>query len=189
MLSVPLGLTRGGFALPAAAKPPFRFWSFFFSLQGRVSRLAIWAFVIPYDVTFFLASRYIHELQSNSIHHLTSVEGFYPQPWVIGYLVLGIVEFLMFWPIFAVIFKRLHDIRLSGLISLITLAPFVLAFARGFARTGLHVYIKPEPMIFFGLGMAVWIAHAILAVIPGTSGANRYGNDPCQAPEQAQDVF
>lgn len=154
------------------AKPPFRFWSFFFSPQGRVSRLTMWVFVVPASLAYLTLSRLLWAL---SVQHLSDVSVYSAQAG------LGFAGLLMFWPLFAAVFKRLHDIQLTGFLALIMLLPqSARAASIALGHLGPVLSVLPECM--------VWLGFIGLSIVKGTRGPNRYGPDPLGR-DSVSDVF
>jgi len=190
--------------LPDKAKPAFRFWSFFFSLKGRVSRVPIWAFVLPVKAVLQLASFallfYEHEVRRSFLRTAPSsgsapaIFNHYQDLRIVG-LVFGLIAWLMFWPIFALLFKRLHDAGWLGLFALPVPLSFVYIIAMAIFRI-LHHNTMPDPnlalytsWILGAIKVYGWTLAIILAVLPGMHGTNRFGPAPGQPPATAEDVF
>ena len=178
-----------GFALPDI-KPPFRFWNFFFSLNGRVSRLAMWTFILPWRLLAFAA---LLGLQAWSHAVPMTLKADHTPNYPAWYLLqagIGLFSLFMAWPTFAVRFKRLHDVRLTGLPALVTILPITVQMV--FSSGLIFMATKVLPHGAHSLGIIataiVWLLDLALAVVPGTRGPNRYGPDPL-ASSGAQDVF
>lgn len=171
-----------------SSTPPFRFWHFFFSLNGRVSRHAIWWFVLPVEIVL-RGGREIFRLVARQ-HAM--VDGF--QTLYVGMTLFGLVRLIMAWPIFAVLFKRLHDRTLTGLIALPYLLDFAVAIGIAFTYFSFrnHESLQTASLIlryspFVGLAFTTLLV-LILAILPGRRGPNRYGADPRRAQGEA-DLF
>ncbi len=187
--------------MPAAAKPPFRFWRFFFSLRGRVSRLAIWAFVLPGKVVAWAAeylvrrdyyvpamNAYIATVKSDVADTHRAEQAFTHTAIIMTSVEL--LSFLLIWPFFALIVKRLHDIGWRGLFALPILLPALYAVVAGALQAVNHLHRVNLPVgpAFTVDYYYVWALVLLLAILPGKTAANRYGPDPRSA-AQASDVF
>lgn len=166
-------------------KPPFRFWTFFFSPHGRVSRKAIWLFVGPIHTTFFAVSWIIPAMLRTDIAN----GNLQNSPWILANAFLGLFILVLAWPMFAVIAKRLHDLGWIAAFGTAQLVGLALGMAYGAAT----VVTGPQTMspVFSITTMVLAYYHlaliALLAILPGTKGANRFGPPPGSlAPEAAQ---
>ncbi len=166
----------------SSSVPPFRFWSFFFSLKGRVSRRAVWCFVLPLEALLLgmtYSLRYLFRPKG-------SIDMFTSSPWFIAQMVVGLVAWITLWPVFAIIFKRLHDRGWSGLIALPYFAPMLMSLTvtfmrigRGFDNPG-YVDVKFTHYLTLGVNAYIGLLVLALAILPGSKGANRFGPHPRQ---------
>lgn len=169
--------------MPADTKPPFRFWSFFFSPQGRVSRKAIWYFVLPVQGTVLAAQYGISFVKKN----LLTRDELLHSGWTYANLWVGLVMLIMVWPIFATLAKRLHDLAVTGAPALLHFLPFVMAIAYGLAAANYALQHDFEAtmrlseimgIVRLGIDLCVVALILFLAIRRGQSGANRFGADP-----------
>ena len=173
----------------------FRFWWFFFSLKGRVTRVPVWYFVLPLHViflTFDIVSRIVPQNSDKIL---------FENPWFIAGLALAGFYVLLCWPIFAIVVKRLHDIGLSGMAALPCLYPLLIILALGLSESMYHSGIDIfEYIPFFRTDdyaqyvlSAYYIYASILilasALIPGNKASNRYGNSVLQTVPATNEVF
>ena len=174
--------------MPDKAKPPFRFWSFFFSLNGRVSQRA---FVLAATLPHFLLFVEDHlRVYLNRMHHLPIM------PW---FMAQSLVNLALLWPFFAVTFKRFHDANLSGWPAMAYFLPFVAALAVGFSIAVFYrqhlqdAPLKPNlfhsPAYQWSVFAIIWMLALIPIFIPGTRGRNRFGPPPDQPLTIVEDVF
>ncbi len=184
-------------------KPPFRFWNFFFSLNGRVSRLGVWAFILPEKALAwfvpYLIARFIYHpaavAYKAAVHSddFDKVQAMFPsfETASIIWSLQGVIFLFLLWPAFALTFKRLHDVGWRGLFALPILSPYiyngiVLTFqiAGHLHRVNLHA-----SLIFNALYYYTWALSILLAILPGNTETNRFGRLPTQPPKPIQDVF
>ena len=173
----------------------FRFWWFFFSLKGRVTRVPIVFFVLPFHVVF-LAFDIVSRIVPRNTDKIL-----FENPWFIAGVMLFAINILLNWPIFALLVKRLHDFGLTGIIALPCLYPIFITIAAG--TWGLlhesHT-IRPEFDPGFRIGdyaqyilSTYYIYTSILilasALIVGNRGNNRYGVDLKPSLPTAGNVF
>ncbi len=163
--------------------PPFRFWRFFFSLKGRVSRRAIWWFVLPVEAAT--------DIIMYGWRHLRPVaQGTSIDDAIVYASVIGLIKLMFLWPVFAVLVKRLHDCNVTGLIALPRFLPFVAIIGTAIGV----LYIRGIDMLYVGsyinLGATIYLGLLILvlAFLPGSKGANRFGPHPRQS-LTTSDVF
>lgn len=163
-----------------AIKPPFHYWRFFFSPHGRVSRKAIWYFALPEKVALHILGW--------SLTYIVQQQIDYPQssPWMIGITIVGLVDLILMWPVFAVVAKRLHDVGLTALfafppfLSLAWLLFPMVSIATGFqTAAGYFEYIN---MVMQWISIYYLLLIAVLAVVPGQKTTNRFG-PPVTGPE------
>lgn len=168
--------------MPGTIKQPFLFGHFFFSLNGRVTRVPFSVFILPSKIFFWGAPVVIraYPLDKSLLLPLVAV--------------ISILHISILWPIFAVTFKRLHDIGLSGLLGLLAFIPPVMnMIVSGLtARATLNGLSNPTP-IWIGtminmLFYIIWACTLALAFWPSCKGSNTYGPDPSQ-PEDTSEVF
>ena len=182
---------QGGFSMPES-QAKFRFWWFFFSLKGRVTR-------VPFAV-FLLSTRLALEAGSFIITQAVSNDNI---PLKSGlYLFLGLIGIVLLWPQFSVLTKRLHDISLPFWPALLYFVPKAsqLAFLYFWqAQSRINALATPTSaevqfniwasMLIPALNVGVWIGLLVLAFIPGTQGRNRYGPHPHRPDQSASEVF
>lgn len=150
-------------------KAPFRFWRFFFSLQGRVSR---WPFL-----AFSLTTRLVILAGYQSLRFIPGID---PVRMVFYTLPLGLLTLVVLWPNFALLFKRFHDANLTGLWALLYFAPFFYAIYEGslLVQGVQHGHaIAPRPK-YASWGLAAFNYGLMLAafLLPHSKSANRYGH-------------
>ncbi len=183
MLASPLGSTRGGFSLSSETTPPFRFWRFFFSPQGRVSRKAVWYFLLPVH-SALLAAQYGIGLTMRYL--LTPNEILY-SGWLYANLWVGLAMVILLWPSFAIMVKRLHDCGMAGMFAIPILIPLILAITIGiisahFASQGnTDAALRWENAIGYArsiIELYVLILIIFLALQRSSPGPNRFGDDP-----------
>lgn len=165
-------------------KQPFHFWRFFFSLKGRTSRLPFAAFILPCKI-FFLGMPILIRLNANT-------NGASAVPMQVA--VIGAIHLAVLWPMFAVIFKRLHDIGFTGLLGLIGLAPMCLAATISFLQiragmAGQDLHLPWAGILTNTLLCAMWACALALALWPGNKGSNKYGSSSRYPDMDKSDVF
>ena len=165
-------------------KAPFRFWRFFFSLQGRVSRWPFLAFDLGTRLGLFASYQAVSHITNLSL--VTRIA--YTLP-------LTLVSLIVLWPNFALMFKRFHDAGFTGLWSLVYFTPSVyasysviaplLALRRHEAITA-HAFLPDARwlIIAFNYGLI-----AIAFLLPSRKTTNRYGPRPGNLPDPSTDVF
>ena len=121
-------------------------------------------------------------------------QSFMHSPWFTGLLILSTVSVVLQWPIFFVLFKRLHDRGVSGLIALPyflmimgSLLPIMIIRATSGNASRFTLVTLPHYLTYAGLAFTLLLA-IILAILPGTIGRNPYGPDP-RFSNSATDVF
>ncbi len=176
-----------------AAKPPFKFWSFLFSLRGRVSRRAYALFELPATALLLLVGQVaipaIMMAMANRAHTDLALIN----------LLMGlstVLNFALMWPRFAVLVKRMHDAGLPWFCAATLLLPLALAPLAYFdgmqvVRSG---YYHPTALTY-ALGVAniglFWLNLALIigfSFIPTRSAGHRYGPDPRRT-QTASDIF
>ncbi len=177
-------------------KAPFRFWSFFFSLKGRVSRWPIIAIVIPSHLAFYGLS-YVRSAALNAYmrSHPNDFESVATYLAIYAF-VIATISLILLWPMFALPFKRLHDANMSGQPILIYWIPFiagaggsillVIAGAKGHGPFPAYMH---NAYFVWGARIISWAVAIVPALLPGTKGPNRYGPPQGQLPNLAEDVF
>ncbi len=109
--------------------------------------------------------------------------------WIAATQVHNLVVLLTLWPIFAVLFKRMHDLGKAGWIALVYFLPVAEGvYAVYQITTGDMSFDGLESIMANGLHVAVWCFIVGLGILLGVKGPNRYGPDP-RHPEAAPDVF
>lgn len=155
-------------------KPPFRFWSFFFSPQGRVSRRAIWFFVVPQKpVSLFLGGMLFYLLGTDTPPAITE------SSWRIAATTTGILYLLLTWSAFAVVSKRLHDVGLPAMLAAPPLISAAWYFATPIIRaTGFYAVTDHYELISAAVNW-INIYHVLLigvfSFVPGQTADNRFG--------------
>jgi len=141
----------------AAAHGRTRFWVRFYLVPiGRTGRLFYWVFGF---IPLMLVGL--------GVGYLT---GRTPDAW--QYLLIA--SLLLLWPQVVILARRLHDLNISGL-WVILLWAIPLVFSR------LDTPLPPRT----GTTL-VWLAAIVIGCIPGTRGANKYGDDPSGKRPSAQ---
>lgn len=154
------------------AKPSFRFWNFFLSPNGRVSRKPIWYFVAPIQATFYAISWIV----AQNVQAAIDGGDFRNSPWLFGDLVLALFTLTMLWPMFALVGKRLHDVGWTAGLGVAPFVVLVLAIVQsvstlnGLGNIPTALYMLIPLLTYYNLALI-----ALLAVLPGTKGANRFG--------------
>ncbi|ESQ76350.1 DUF805 domain-containing protein [Asticcacaulis sp. AC402] len=173
-----------------AAKAPFKFWSFFFSTRGRVSRVQFSLFEIP-ALLMLLAVPWI------VVPLLQQQRGVTDSSWMIVSAAAGLVTLLMMWPRFSVAVKRLHDLGWAWWPALPILLPLLNSLAAGVANY-LDVssdfqteYGRWAGFYWIGNGLGFYTIGLIvaLALLPGSKEENRYGPPNPRNRQTRQDVF
>ncbi|MFT4075344.1 MAG: DUF805 domain-containing protein [Asticcacaulis sp.] len=161
----------------------FHFWAFFFSLKGRVTRLPFALTVLPFKL-FFACVPHVMRAYSLPVSSVTMVLG-----------IITICHLIVLWPLFAVTFKRLHDVGLSGFLALLASVPGILNFIASFIQSRALLDHAYNPTLHWTL-MATTIAFytisactLALALWPGNKGPNQYGPSPRQPDMDKSDVF
>jgi uncharacterized membrane protein YhaH (DUF805 family) len=130
---------------------------YFLSLHGRVSRREFLLGYLGLVIVNALLIRIFYGIAVPRVrYYYGRYDGDHTGSWVV-LLVLVVV----LWPLAAVFVKRLHDLNVSGWWMLATLA---------------------IPPVSSATNISLWIivllVVATLSLLPGTSGNNRFGNDP-----------
>jgi uncharacterized membrane protein YhaH (DUF805 family) len=137
---------------------------FFLSLNGRVSRQEFWLGYVGIIVVALILVR--------SLPHASSAIYFLPgdtpddEAWRSELFSFGWPEYIslaLTWPVIAIYAKRLHDLNLSAWWLLSLPAVTFVAGLSEFNR--LHV-------------VAYFLLLLVLGFLPGSSGPNRFGEDP-----------
>ena len=139
---------------------------FFLSLHGRVSRQEFWLGYLGIVVVALILVR--------SLPHSSGAIYFVPgdtpdnAAWRSEMLSFGWPEYIslaLTWPIIAIYAKRLHDLNLSAWwLLLLPAATFV---------AGLSEFDRLHAVAYFVLLL-------VLGFLPGSSGPNRFGEDPLE---------
>lgn len=163
-------------------KAPFRFWSFFFSLKGRVSLWPFLALIIPVRLVTFVSGEILRHSTRN-VHAIAPLLS-----------AIGLFELLTLWPTFAVLFKRFHNANTTGLWALVPFAPFAYGIYRGIeiSIAVRHGAYKPAPPWHYEQWIVlaiVWVPIIVATFLPASKGTNRFGPPPGQLPNLAEDVF
>jgi len=169
--------------MPGTIKQPFHFGHFFFSLNGRVTRVPFSVFILPSKIFFWGAPIIIraHSLDKSLLLPLIAV--------------ISMVHLSILWSLFAVTFKRLHDIGLSGLLGLLVFIPPLMNMGVSglTVRATLNGFSEPTP-VWIGtviniLFYIIWACTVVLALWPSRKGINKYGPDPSRPPTDASEIF
>jgi len=144
---------------------------FFLSLHGRVSRQEFWLGYVGIVVVALILAR--------SLPHASDAIYFLPgdtldnEAWRSELFSFGWLEYIslaLTWPIIAIYAKRLHDLNLSAWWLLLLPAVTFVAGLSEFNR--LHV-------------AAYFLLLLALGFLPGSSGPNRFGEDPLERSRDA----
>ncbi len=163
-------------------KAPFRFWRFFFSLQGRVSRWPFLAFSLATRLTILAGYQ-----------GLRFVPGLNPVSMIAYTLPLSVLTLIVLWPNFALLFKRFHDSNLTGLWALLYFTPLFYALYESTVHlqqlTQHHAWAPMPNYVNWGLVAFNYALVLVVFLFPGSKTANRYGPPPGRLDDLAQDVF
>ncbi len=170
-------------------KRPFRFWSFFFSTKGRVSRVP-YALVVPLTYGVIVV---VEIFVPRMLFHLGNMQTLGLFTNTLDFCIL-----VLLWPQFVIGSRRLKDVNLPLWPAILIFTPLLVFIA----SILLDIYNTSAPalepsslvtdysiQIINGLKVFILIAMCVLALIPGTKGANRYGPDPLNPDQAASDVF
>jgi uncharacterized membrane protein YhaH (DUF805 family) len=145
---------------------------FFLSVYGRVSRQEFWLGYVGIIVVALILTRAL-PYQSGALYFISG-DAPRDEAWRSALLWVGwpeIISLALTWPVIAIFAKRLHDLNLSAwwllLLPLVTFAAGLNVFNR------LHV-------------MAYCLLLLVLGFLPGTTGPNRFGEDPRAGPQGAK---
>jgi len=137
------------------------------TFSGRARRSEYWWFSLFTFILYILFSLIGREMN-------TSIS-FLEIAWIVAFFV----------PSYAVAFRRLHDINLSGWWILLPLASGVPLW---FGSDILNASPGSMPgFAFLGLGVVFIVLPIVWLAWPGTKGANRFGPDPLR-PDLAEGV-
>lgn len=131
---------------------------FLLSPNGRVSRQEFWLGYIGLIATLGFLVRALPNLAlynpAGRVWYRDELEHALRWPATAAVLVVG-------WPLIAVFAKRLHDLNVAGwwMIAMLAVPP-------------ISKMLGANPLILFLLAIV------LLELIPGTTGSNRFGNDP-----------
>ncbi|WP_181404535.1 DUF805 domain-containing protein [Asticcacaulis tiandongensis] len=146
---------------------------FLFSLKGRVSRVPFIVFAIVYYLTIFIATYWADTYMDASSFPLS-------RAW--AFMVPGFIGAMFIWPMFATCVKRLHDIDRQSFWAWIILIKPVLAAIITYFAADIHFNRDAQPAELDRLvnwpnliSYYVLLLQLVLALWPGTKGANRYG--------------
>ncbi len=168
-----------------ATRPRFKFWSFFFSLRGRVSRGAYSWFEIP-ALAFLLLIGQV-AVPAIMMAMATSAN---TDPGLISLVtsLAAVANFFLLWPRFAILVKRLHDVNLpwywaTPLLLPIATSPLAYIDAirvaqNGFQPTAVTYALGGMNIALFWINLAFVVAFCF---IPPRQPDNRFGSDPRQA--------
>ena len=107
------------------------------------------------------------------------------------------LPFLFMWTKCALTARRLHDVNLTGWLTLpgtaIIVIPLIIRFVLpplDIAYNGMDPFLEnPPQMIFAAMGIIAILGDLILCFVPGTKGANRFGPPPGRPATPADAVF
>jgi uncharacterized membrane protein YhaH (DUF805 family) len=132
-----------------------------FDISGRSRRTEV--------VYYWIASILANVVLEFSVISLLGFKG-----QIIGAQLLRVILSI---PAFALFVRRVHDQNRSG----VWIIPFI-AFVGLSITDGLRLLWGGTNPPFSGslaaIGLVLWMACMILTFLPGTAGANRYGDDP-----------
>ncbi|MBW8879858.1 MAG: DUF805 domain-containing protein [Asticcacaulis sp.] len=168
-----------------AAKAPFRFWSFFFSLNGRVSRAAFAWFNLPSVILFTIVPIGAGFFQ---MRHSKAALGAY-----VFVAVNGVVRLLLLWPSFATLVKRGHDSGfpwpyglLAWLAPVLSMLLLYWASSPSLSPPAHNLLMLLRDMANFGV---YWLVVLFGCLLPARSTGDRYGPDPRRSAAAAPDLF
>lgn len=182
---------RQGDEMTNTARALFKFWRFFFSTQGRVSR-------VPYTLSVVLP-RLVLVAAALATNAIVTPKDFQMSTMV--RLADGGCFLLLLWPHFAITSKRLHDFGFSLWPALVLFMPFLTGIMLGVALANhmLNIFstagspqsisLRYAHLILTGLTHITTVASLILALVPGTKGINRYGPNPLHPDGAVTNVF
>jgi uncharacterized membrane protein YhaH (DUF805 family) len=129
---------------------------YFLSLRGRVSRQEFRLGYFGLVIVNALLIRTFYGIAMPRVRYYSGHDADHTGGWVILMVLI-----IILWPLTAVFVKRLHDLNVSGwwMLAAFAIAPVSSA-------TNISVWI------------IMLLVVAILSLLPGTSGHNRFGNDP-----------
>jgi uncharacterized membrane protein YhaH (DUF805 family) len=145
---------------------------FFLSLHGRVSRQEFWLGYVGIVVVALILARAL-PYQSGALYFISddvprdgaSQSASFWLGWP------ELISLVLTWPVIAIYAKRLHDLNLSAWWLLLLPA---VTFAVGLS-------------VFNRLDVAGYcLLLLVLGFLPGTSGPNRFGEDPRARPQGAK---
>ena len=140
-------------------KPDFT-W-FFLSFKGRIARQEFWLGYVGFLVAIFRLKRPLDEFFLSLFRPKSG-------PWFLRELEWALVvsKFVLFaltsWPLAAICVKRLHDLNLSAWWLLILPMIVVASEAMGLGR----------------FNIPLWVSLAVLGLVPGSRGGNRFDIEP-----------
>jgi uncharacterized membrane protein YhaH (DUF805 family) len=129
---------------------------YFLSFRGRISRQEFLLGYLGLVIVNAVLIRTWTNLTIPQVRYYSGRDTDHSHEWTILLTLL-----INFWPLAAVFVKRLHDLNVSGWWMLAT-----LIIAPVSSATNVSIWI------------IVLLVVAILSLLTGTSGANRFGNDP-----------
>ena len=140
----------------------------FMSMEGRINRAKWWAGIVILGVVFIFFGVFIEVIFGT---------GFF------GGLLATLLTLALFFPTYAVCFKRFQDRDKPGNTALYGLVPFLIAFlfsAWGLTGTSTENNALGWLCALAVLGVLLWFLIE-LGILKGTPGANQYGGDPLAA--------
>ncbi len=141
----------------------------FFSTAGRIHRQDFWtgalSVVLVLVIAFVAVSRTVGATST-------------------GQLVLFIVEFVLAYPLYAVMAKRFQDRGRPGLYAIAAVGiPIAVSFVSllGFAGAEADASLLGQILGYLDLVVFFWVL-IDLGISPGTPGRNQFGSDPLGTP-------
>lgn len=173
-----------------AVKAPFKLGQFLLSLSGRVSRRAFILFEIPIAACLLIgpaaARHLVRAAQTagvSTMPHISTVMD-----------AIGFIAFILLWPRFAVVVKRLHDIGLPWFSGLLLFLPVLAsqfdthvlqADIRTSETSGFMVNFDWVMLTLNGLAYLLILG---LCFVPARAAGDRYAPRPHRA-GTAPDIF
>jgi uncharacterized membrane protein YhaH (DUF805 family) len=140
----------------------------FTSMEGRINRAKWWAGVAILGIVFIVFGVFIEVIFGTGLF---------------GGLLATLLTVALFFPTYAVCFKRFQDRDKPGKTALYGLVPFLIAFlfsAWGLTGTSTENNALGWLCALAVLGVLLWFVIE-LGILKGTPGANQYGGDPLAA--------
>ncbi len=159
---------------------------FYFSPFGRVSRKDFWLKYVLVFIGVVIGSIIIDMVLFPDVRVAQDTGP-----------IEGVVNVVSFWPQIALTTKRFHDRGMSGwwqlLFNIAIVAGVMFAYSALLgADAGGTIPENLYPPLFIGGALALLFGFTelvILGFLPGTTGVNKYGDDPLAPGESAAEVF